>query len=108
MIREILFKLNKPVISPHKLLTNNDQLRNKTISGILLLFFTMSIIQLVFSNNYAEAYPVEVTGKIIIEAPKCGPNEVFDPGKDKCVGTPGPGGGPGGPGGPSPKPPLGP
>ena len=109
MIEQIRFKMVGPEISLlHQFIAINIQLKSLTICCALLLFFLASINELAFSNNFAEAYLLEVTGKIIIEAPKCGPNEVFDPGKDKCVGTPGPGDGPGGPGGPSPKPPLGP
>jgi subtilisin family serine protease len=99
MVRDILSILIGSVISLSRNFTNNPKLRDTTICGILLFFFLTSINQLGFSKNFAlEAYPVEVTGKVMIEGPKCEPNEVYDAGKDICVGTPGPGGGPGGPG----------
>ena len=69
----------------HQFIAINSQLKSLTICCALLLFFLTSINELVFSDNFAEGYLVEVTGKVKIEAPKCGPNEVYDAGTDKCI-----------------------
>jgi subtilisin family serine protease len=59
----------------HEFLASNTQLKTLTICCTLLVFCTMSINELVFSNNYVEGYLVEVTGKVKIEA-----NQPGDPG----------------------------
>ena len=56
------------------------------IWSILLLSYFTFFNDVVFSSNFTlEAYPVEVTGKIMIEPPKCGPNEEYDSDTDSCV-----------------------
>ena len=56
------------------------------ISGILLLFSLSSNNELVFSSNFAaEAYPVEITGKVIINPPKCQPSQTYDADSNECI-----------------------
>jgi subtilisin len=92
----------------HQFIANKIELKSLTICCALLLFVFTSINELTFSDNFAEAYLVEVTGKVKIEPPKCGPDEKYNADADKCVGNSAPGGGPTGPTGSSPRPPLGP
>ena len=48
--------------------------------------FLTSINELVFSSNFAaEAYPVEVTGKVIINPPKCQPGQTYDADSNECI-----------------------
>jgi hypothetical protein len=56
------------------------------ICGILLLFSLTSINELVFSSNFtAEAYPMEITGKVIINPPICQPGQTYDADSDECI-----------------------
>jgi subtilisin family serine protease len=105
-------KLVNEFILLHQSITFNTQPRYSVICSIVILFFIASITELAFSNNFAlEAYPVEVTGKVLIEPPLCQDNEEYDAISDTCKqissqgnGTDDPSSDPSGPP-PSPNPP---
>jgi len=90
---QIWLKMIRAVISPlHQLICSNVMLRHITICGIFIIVFLTTSNELVFPSNLAlEAYPVQVTGKVVIEPPKCGPNEVYDADTDTCKQNPGQG-----------------
>ena len=61
---------------------------NILFSGIFLVFFLFSINILVYSNYSVDAFPVEVTGKVIIKPPNCATAEVYNQASDKCIPKP--------------------
>jgi hypothetical protein len=49
-------------------------------------FYLTSINELEFSSVFAaEAYPVEVTGKVIINPPECHRGQIYDADSDECI-----------------------
>jgi subtilisin len=59
------------------------------LSGVLFFFLLLSINELEFSSYFgAEAYNVEITGKVIIKTPQCQQGENYDEKLDKCVRNP--------------------
>ena len=86
-MRHIWFILSRFVFFlRYQFIISTGQCRSAVVCSILLLFFLTWINELVFSNNFAlEAFPVEVKGKVIIDPPKCQPNEEYDVDTDNCI-----------------------
>jgi subtilisin len=59
----------------------------------MLVLILVSFDEFTFSRFALQAYPVEVTGKVIIEGQNCGPDEIFDTSSGECIQNPGAGGG---------------
>jgi subtilisin len=89
MMRYIYDKLNAVMSLRHQVIDNNIH-SNILFCSIFLVFFLFSISNLVFSNYFVDAFPVEVTGKVIIKPPNCSPGEVYNMALDKCTPKPSP------------------
>jgi subtilisin family serine protease len=86
MIKYIYDKLNSVISLWYQLIDGSNYRKNLNFYGIISVLFLLSISNLVFSNYFVvNAFPVEVTGKVIIEPPKCGSNEIYDANTDKCI-----------------------
>jgi len=55
------------------------------IYGIIITCLLLAISNLVLSNYFIAAFPVEVTGKVIINAPNCPTGEQYNAASDKCI-----------------------
>jgi len=98
-----IFKLMSHIISnPCSFISRNTDSKISmfcvAICSVLLVFLLTSGYKLIFPSNFAlEAYPVEVTGKVTIEPPKCNSNEEYDAASDTCKQISSQGNGPGAP-----------
>lgn len=59
--------------------------KNILFYGVIITCLLLAMSNLVLSNYSIAAFPVEVTGKVIINAPNCPSGEQYNAASDKCI-----------------------
>src|SRR6476620_5794774 len=86
MKRYISYKLNSLISSWIQLVYRNCNHKRFNFYGVMSVFILLSIGNLAIYTNYGiSAIPVEVTGKVIINPPKCSHDEEYNAGLDECT-----------------------